>query len=61
MIKCAQLLDEQTDIDFIDINMGCPIDLIYKQVFLVIKKVVFGSAGVRRTSPPPPPSILYDV
>ncbi|XP_064083740.1 tRNA-dihydrouridine(47) synthase [NAD(P)(+)]-like [Macrobrachium nipponense] len=31
MTKCAQLLDEQTTIDFIDINMGCPIDLIYKQ------------------------------
>lgn len=31
MTKCAQLLDEQTSIDFIDINMGCPIDLIYKQ------------------------------
>ncbi|XP_068227113.1 tRNA-dihydrouridine(47) synthase [NAD(P)(+)]-like [Palaemon carinicauda] len=31
MTKCAQLLDEQTNIDFIDINMGCPIDLIYKQ------------------------------
>ncbi|KAK7072357.1 tRNA-dihydrouridine(47) synthase [NAD(P)(+)]-like protein [Halocaridina rubra] len=31
MIKCSQLLDQHTDIDFIDINMGCPIDLIFKQ------------------------------
>ncbi|XP_069179703.1 tRNA-dihydrouridine(47) synthase [NAD(P)(+)]-like [Procambarus clarkii] len=31
MIKCAQLLDENTDVNFMDINMGCPIDLIYKQ------------------------------
>lgn len=31
MVKCAQLLDENADFDFMDINMGCPIDLIYKQ------------------------------
>ncbi|XP_069945942.1 tRNA-dihydrouridine(47) synthase [NAD(P)(+)]-like isoform X1 [Cherax quadricarinatus] len=31
MVKCAQVLEENTDADFIDINMGCPIDLIYKQ------------------------------
>ncbi|XP_045110946.1 tRNA-dihydrouridine(47) synthase [NAD(P)(+)]-like [Portunus trituberculatus] len=31
MAKCAQLLDENADFDFMDINMGCPIDLIYKQ------------------------------
>lgn len=31
MVKCAQLLEQHTKIDFIDINMGCPIDLIYKQ------------------------------
>jgi len=29
MIKCAQLLAENTEIDFVDINVGCPIDLIY--------------------------------
>lgn len=28
MTKCAQLLTETTDVDFIDINMGCPIDLV---------------------------------
>ncbi|XP_065219820.1 tRNA-dihydrouridine(47) synthase [NAD(P)(+)]-like [Planococcus citri] len=31
MTKCAQLLEEQTDIDFIDVNLGCPIDLIYRE------------------------------
>lgn len=29
--KVAQLLQENTDIDFIDLNLGCPIDLIYKK------------------------------
>lgn len=27
----AQLLKENTEIDFIDLNLGCPIDLIYQQ------------------------------
>ncbi|ROT65096.1 putative tRNA-dihydrouridine(47) synthase [Penaeus vannamei] len=31
MIKCAELLDREIGVDFIDINMGCPIDLVYKQ------------------------------
>ncbi|KAG0716820.1 tRNA-dihydrouridine(47) synthase [NAD(P)(+)]-like [Chionoecetes opilio] len=31
MVKCAQLLEENAEFDFMDINMGCPIDLIYKQ------------------------------
>ncbi|KAK7580445.1 hypothetical protein V9T40_001074 [Parthenolecanium corni] len=31
MTKCSQLLQETTDIDFIDVNLGCPIDLIYQQ------------------------------
>lgn len=29
--KVAQLLQENTDLDFIDLNLGCPIDLIYKK------------------------------
>ncbi|ESO95224.1 hypothetical protein LOTGIDRAFT_144742, partial [Lottia gigantea] len=31
MTRCAQLLQEQTTVDFIDINCGCPIDMIYKK------------------------------
>ncbi|CAL4118967.1 unnamed protein product, partial [Meganyctiphanes norvegica] len=41
MIKCTQLLKENVEFDFVDINMGCPIDLIYKQGG--------GSALMRRT------------
>lgn len=31
LTRCAQLLNQESDIDFIDLNLGCPIDLIYKQ------------------------------
>lgn len=31
MARVAQLIEEQVDCDFVDINMGCPIDLIYKK------------------------------
>lgn len=32
LITCAaQLLSEKFDVDFIDLNIGCPIDLIYRQ------------------------------
>ncbi|KAK3851053.1 hypothetical protein Pcinc_042278 [Petrolisthes cinctipes] len=31
MVKVTQLLEENIDFDFLDINMGCPIDLVYKQ------------------------------
>ncbi|XP_030041124.2 tRNA-dihydrouridine(47) synthase [NAD(P)(+)]-like [Manduca sexta] len=29
--KVAQLLKENTELDFIDLNLGCPIDMIYKK------------------------------
>ena len=35
MTRCAQLLSETCDLDFIDINCGCPIDLIYNKVAVV--------------------------
>ena len=32
MARVAQLMEEKIDCDFVDINMGCPIDLIYRWV-----------------------------
>ena len=32
MTRCVQVLQETCELDFIDINVGCPIDLIYKKV-----------------------------
>ncbi|VVD03654.1 unnamed protein product [Leptidea sinapis] len=29
--KVAQVLQENTELDFVDLNLGCPIDLVYKQ------------------------------
>uniref|UniRef100_UPI00398E708A tRNA-dihydrouridine(47) synthase [NAD(P)(+)]-like n=1 Tax=Pristiophorus japonicus TaxID=55135 RepID=UPI00398E708A len=29
MTKCAELLNQNIDVDFVDINVGCPIDLVY--------------------------------
>eukprot|EP00043_Microstomoeca_roanoka_P003080 m.42220 g.42220 ORF g.42220 m.42220 type:complete len:673 (-) comp11903_c0_seq2:587-2605(-) len=29
--KCVELLNNETDVDFIDLNCGCPIDLVFKQ------------------------------
>ncbi len=29
--QCAELLSENINVDFIDINAGCPIDLIYNK------------------------------
>ncbi|XP_050419185.2 tRNA-dihydrouridine(47) synthase [NAD(P)(+)]-like [Patella vulgata] len=31
MTRCGQLLQETINVDFIDINCGCPIDMIYKK------------------------------
>lgn len=28
MIRCATLVEANVNVDFVDINMGCPIDLI---------------------------------
>lgn len=32
MTRCAELLNQYIDVDFVDINSGCPIDLVYKKV-----------------------------
>ncbi|XP_062452158.1 tRNA-dihydrouridine(47) synthase [NAD(P)(+)]-like isoform X1 [Rhea pennata] len=31
MTKCAELLNQTIEVDFIDINVGCPIDLVYRK------------------------------
>ncbi|KAL8177535.1 UNVERIFIED_CONTAM: hypothetical protein K2H54_011081 [Gekko kuhli] len=31
MTKCAELLSQAIEVDFVDINVGCPIDLVYKK------------------------------
>lgn len=31
LTRCAQLLNREIDVDYIDLNLGCPIDLIYRQ------------------------------
>uniref|UniRef100_A0A2P2I5A0 tRNA-dihydrouridine(47) synthase [NAD(P)(+)] n=2 Tax=Hirondellea gigas TaxID=1518452 RepID=A0A2P2I5A0_9CRUS len=31
MVKCSEVLSQVADMDFVDINVGCPIDMIYKQ------------------------------
>ena len=36
MTKCAELLQNEVPIDFVDINLGCPIDLVFKQVRFII-------------------------
>ena len=30
--KACEVLNNEVDVDFIDLNMGCPIDLVFKQV-----------------------------
>ena len=32
MARCTEMLNNEADIDFIDVNIGCPIDLVFKKV-----------------------------
>ncbi|XP_062602129.1 tRNA-dihydrouridine(47) synthase [NAD(P)(+)]-like, partial [Saccostrea cucullata] len=31
LTKCSQLINENVELDFLDLNCGCPIDLVYKK------------------------------
>ncbi|XP_004714307.1 tRNA-dihydrouridine(47) synthase [NAD(P)(+)]-like [Echinops telfairi] len=31
MTRCAELLNRTIEVDFVDVNVGCPIDLVYKK------------------------------
>ncbi|KAK4880356.1 hypothetical protein RN001_008502 [Aquatica leii] len=31
LTKCGQMLEKETEIDFIDLNLGCPIELVYRE------------------------------
>jgi tRNA-dihydrouridine synthase 3 len=31
MTRCAEILNNHVDCDFVDVNMGCPIDIVYKK------------------------------
>lgn len=31
LTKCGQFLDKEMQLDFVDLNLGCPIDLVYRE------------------------------
>lgn len=54
MTRCAQLVCDKADANFIDINMGCPIDLIYQKGagcgmmgrLKKLEEIIFGMSSV---------------
>ena len=35
MSRCAELITTTCNVDFIDINVGCPIDLVFKKASIL--------------------------
>lgn len=31
LVKCGQMLEKECNIDFIDLNLGCPIDWVFRK------------------------------
>ncbi|KAK5646984.1 hypothetical protein RI129_005448 [Pyrocoelia pectoralis] len=31
LTKCGQMLEKEIDVDFVDLNLGCPIELVYRE------------------------------
>lgn len=54
MTRCCQLLNEKVSVDFIDVNMGCPLEFIYRKgsgsgLMTRLKKleeIIYGMASV---------------
>ncbi|KAI8878100.1 FMN-linked oxidoreductase [Backusella circina FSU 941] len=49
--RAAEVLNEEVDVDFIDLNMGCPIDLVFKQTVTDIPITAKFRIGVKDNVP----------
>ncbi|KAI9278071.1 hypothetical protein BY458DRAFT_565654, partial [Sporodiniella umbellata] len=49
--KAAEVLNTEVDVDFIDLNMGCPIDLVFKQTVTDIPITAKFRMGIKDNMP----------
>lgn len=45
MSRCTQVLCDTCDIDFIDINLGCPIDMVFNMVSVFAELFIGNQEG----------------